>query len=56
MSQISEAKEIAKEIAQGLHKLGPNRVVALSAHVTKDLIVELEGKVNELIVQLESVE
>jgi len=53
MSQ-NEMKETAQEIAQGLRKLGPNRVVALSVHVSKDLIEELEIKANKLVAQLES--
>ena len=51
----NEAKQTAQEIAYGLKLLGPNRVVALSVHKTKDLIAELEIKANKLIEQLESV-
>ena len=50
----NEAKQTAKEIADGLRLLGPNRVVALSVHETKELIEELETKANQLIGQLES--
>ncbi len=50
----NEAKQTAQEIAEGLKLLGPNRVVALSVHKTKDLIAELEIKANKLIEQLES--
>ena len=53
MSQ-NEMKETAQEIAEGLKRLGPNRVVALSVHVSKDLIEELEIKANKLVVLLES--
>ena len=53
MSQ-NEMKEIAQEIAEGLKRLGSNRVVALSVHVSKDLIEELEIKANKLVVLLES--
>lgn len=51
---MNEAKAIAQEIADGLKKLGPNRTVALSVHVTKDLIAELEEKANKLVAQLEA--
>ncbi len=53
MSQ-NEIKETAQEIADGLKRLGPNRVVALSVHVSKDLIEELEIKANKLVSLLES--
>ena len=53
MSQ-NEMKETAQEIAEGLKRLGSNRVVALSVHVSKDLIEELEIKANKLVVLLES--
>lgn len=55
MSQMSDIKDTAKELAEGLRRLGPNRVAALSVHVTKDLIAELEQKANRLVEQLESV-
>ena len=53
MSQ-NEMKETAQEIAEGLKRLGSNRVVALSVHVSKDLIEELETKANKLVLLLES--
>jgi|TARA_B110000977_G_scaffold72383_1_gene98040 aminoglycoside N3'-acetyltransferase len=53
MSQ-NQMKETAQEIADGLKRLGPNRVVALSVHVSKDLIEELEVKANKLVALLES--
>ena len=53
MSQ-NQMKETAQEIADGLQRLGPNRVVALSVHVSKDLIEELEVKANKLVALLES--
>ncbi len=56
MSQVDEMKQNAQDIANGLKRLGPNRVVALSVHVSKDLIAELEEKANKLVQQLESVE
>ena len=56
MSQMNEIKDTAQEIVDGLRKLGPNRVVALSVHVTKDLIAELEEKATKLVAQLEGAE
>ena len=53
MSQ-NEMKETAQEISEGLKRLGPNRVVALSVHVSKGLIEELETKANKLVALLES--
>jgi hypothetical protein len=49
-----ELVDTAQDIAEGLKKLGPNRVVALSVHVAKDLIEELEIKANKLVGLLES--
>tara|TARA_B110000438_G_C15470707_1_gene502966 strand:+ start:227 stop:400 length:174 start_codon:yes stop_codon:yes gene_type:complete len=49
MSQKDEIQAIASELASGLKKLGPNRTVALSVHVSKELIAELEEKANTLI-------
>ena len=53
MSQ-EDAKATAKEIAQGLRRLGPNRSMALSVHKSKALIAELEEKANKLVEQLEA--
>ena len=49
-----DIKQTAKELADGLRRLGPNRVVALSVHKSKELIEELEEKANRLVEQLES--
>lgn len=49
MSQKDEIQAIAAELARGLKKLGPNRTVALSVHVSKELIADLETKANILI-------
>jgi len=54
MSQSTEMQQTAKEIADGLKRLGPDRVVALSVHKTKELIAELEIKANKLVEQLDS--
>lgn len=56
MVKINEIKDNARGIADGLRRLGPNRVVALSVHVSKELIEELEEKANQLIAQLESLD
>ena len=56
MSQISDIKQTAEEIADGLKRLGPDRVVALSTGKTKALIAELEEKAKALVAQLEAAE
>ena len=56
MSQISDIKNGAAEIADGLRRLGADRVVALSVHATKDLVAELEVKAKELLEQLEGLD
>ena len=56
MSQMDDIKNQATEIADGLRRLGPNRVVALSVHVSKDLIAELEQKANSLVEQINTLE
>ena len=55
MSQIGQAKAEVAEIAAGLKKLGPDRVVALSTHKAKELVVELESKTARLMAILEGV-
>ncbi len=52
MSQIGQAQANASEILAGLRKLGPNRVVALSTHKSKELLAELEAKAEALVAQL----
>ena len=54
MGNSNEIKQIAEDLASGLRKLGPNRAVALSVHVTKEIIAELEAKANQLVDELES--
>jgi len=56
MSQVSEIKDNATAIRDGLQKMGKNRTVALSVHVTKELIEELEERAEKLIQQVESLE
>lgn len=55
MSQMDDIKSNANDIVDGLRKLGPDRVVALSVHATKELIVELNQKANQLVEQLETI-
>ncbi len=54
MSQLEDAKATAQEIAAGLRRMGPDRVVALSVHVNKELVEELEAKTKKLISDLDS--
>jgi hypothetical protein len=56
MSQISDIKTGAADIANGLRRLGADRVVALSVHATKDLVAELEVKAKKLLEQLEGLD
>ena len=54
-----ESKELAQlaiDIRQGLQKMGPNRVVALSVHKTKELIAELDEKATLLASELSSLD
>lgn len=55
MSQIDDIKTNAQDIRQGLKKLGADRVVALSVHKSKELVAELEAKMDRLLEQLEAV-
>ena len=54
MGNPNEIKLLAEDIASGLRKLGPKRAVALSVHVTKELIADLVTKANQLVDQLDS--
>lgn len=54
MSQVDDIKASAASIRKGLKKLGPDRVVAMSTHKEKELIVQLEKEADQLIKQLES--
>ena len=56
MSQIDDIKSNAADIANGLRKLGPDRVVALSVHKSKELVVDLERIAKQLVEQVESLE
>jgi tetrahydromethanopterin S-methyltransferase subunit B len=54
MNQVDEIKANAREIRQGLKKLGADRVIALSVHKSKELIAELEQKADQLLKQLDA--
>ena len=56
MSQIDDIKSNASDIASGIRRLGPNRVVALSVHVSKELVADLEEKINKLVEQLDTLD
>ncbi len=56
MSQVSEMKDNATAIRDGLQKMGKNRTVALSVHKTKELIDELEAHAAKLVDQLEGMD
>jgi len=47
-------KANATEIQKGLRKLGNDRVVALSVHKSKELIAELEVKIDKLVKQIDA--
>ena len=47
-----ELTQLAVDIQQGLQRLGPNRVVALSVNKTKELIAELDAKATLLVSKL----
>lgn len=49
-----ELTQLAVDIQQGLQRLGPDRVVALSVHKTKELIAELDAKATQLASELSS--
>ena len=52
----NELAQLAVDIQQRLQRLGPNRVVALSVHKTKELIAELDAKATLLASKLSSVD
>ena len=54
MSQTNDIQQTAREISEGLRRLGPDRVVALSVHKTKELIAELDEKARQLVEKLEA--
>ncbi len=56
MSQLDDIKEEVRAIQAGLKRLGANRVVALSVHVQKEVVTELEERAEKLMTALESME
>lgn len=53
-TKLEQARENALAIQKGLHSIGANRTVALSVHVTKATIAEMEERIEKLIAQLDS--
>ena len=56
MSQLDDIKEEARAIQEGLKRLGANRVVALSVHVQKEVVADLEERAAKLVSALDSME
>ena len=56
MSQLDDIKEEARAIQDGLKRLGANRVVALSVHVQKEVVADLEERTAKLVSALDSME
>lgn len=52
--QIADIKENALQIQKNLKSIGAGRKVALSVHVTKEVIAECEERTQNLIAQLEN--
>lgn len=51
--KLEQAKENALVIQKQLRSLGANRIVALSVHVTKATIADMEERIATLIAQLD---
>ena len=56
MSQLDDIKEEARAIQDGLKRLGANRVVALSVHVHKEVVADLETRAEKLVTALDAME
>lgn len=54
MSNQAELLQLAEDLKKGLFLVGPNRVMAMSTHATRDLLRELEEKASKLVEHLES--
>lgn len=54
MSQMDDIKAEAQAIQAGLKRMGKNRVVALSVHVHKEVVDELEERVARLLALLDA--
>jgi hypothetical protein len=52
--RLEQAKENALAIQKGLRSIGANRKVALSVHVTKATVADLEERIATLIAQLDT--
>jgi capsular polysaccharide biosynthesis protein len=53
-NKVEEIKENALAIQNGLRSIGANRAVALSVHVSKEVIAEMEERIARLIDQLDN--
>jgi hypothetical protein len=51
---VEEIKANALAIQSGLRSIGANRAVALSVHVSKQAVAEMEERIARLIEQLDS--
>ena len=56
MAQLEDIKAEARAIQEGLKRMGANRVVALSVHVHKEVVADLEERVAKLVTALDSME
>lgn len=56
MSQLDDIKAEAQAIQAGLKRLGANRVVALSVHVHKEVVADLEARTARLVAALDSMD
>ena len=52
--KVEEVKENAMAIQSGLKSIGANRTVALSVHVTKEVIADMEERIAKLLEQLDN--
>ena len=56
MSQLDDIKTEAQAIQEGLKRMGANRVVALSVHVHKEVVADLEERAARLVAALDSMD
>lgn len=53
-NKVEEVKDNAIAIQKGLKSIGANRTVALSVHVTKEVIADMEDRIAKIIAQLDN--
>ncbi len=56
MTNQQELLSLAEEIRKGLFLMGPNRAVAMSTHATRDLLLELEEKSENLVERIKQLD